>query len=829
MNSTTVLKSKGNRNTSSLLPYLIIAIVISVALGPMARSAPAAVAATIAPDTVLQASNVDIVPTVVRGGAVFALLTNASSATQVPVPIYGATASHGISAGILLYSVREELWGIDLATGNRWRAIPGASIASAAWKPGSHTFAAIVRTPDGMSLVTASADNAMIDVTEAADIRPEFLRWSHDGETLFYLMEKERSAARLVLRDSREVRRSAPVPAWAIPYLGAASDDTLRSLRVADDAATWIQQSLPLPVARSDGGVFTESSNGLEFRTNGNTTALHVVPSAIVSTSLPAGFGDYLSEFQGVVIHSNGYADFVSNLRSIYNGVDIGMEWQCVEFVNRYYLQIYHVNLRSYASINANDFFRYASTLRLDAYANGSSTPPDTGDIIVSEGGSSGHVGIVSRRTSSSVCLAQQNWVNSNYTEKCVNLTLSGSSYRMADLNATFPVKGWLRNRSSASSTPARIQSPASGSTLSGATQTFTWNAAQGASAYWLYVGTSPAGNDLYSQNVGTSLSATVTALPTNGATIYTRLWTLINGVWQPSDAQFKAATINKVVAATIQSPTPGSTLSGSTQTFSWNQTGASGYQLYVGTTSGGSDLFAQNVGTNTSATATSLPTNGSTIYTRLWSLINGSWQPSDAQFKAASSGGVVTVAKISSPAPASTLSGSTQTFLWGAVQDASSYLLYVGSSVGSYNFYSQNLGTLTSATVTNLPTNGSTIYTRLWTLRAGVWNYSDAQFKAAASSGGGTSLAQMISPANGSTLSGSTQTFTWTRGQGDEIYFYLGTSTGTSNLFGASMGTSASVTLSNLPKNGIALYVRLFTHINGSWQYLDYRYTAAR
>ena len=39
-----------------------------------------------------------------------------------------------------------------------------------------------------------------------------------------------------------------------------------------------------------------------------------------------------------------------------------------------------------------------------------------------------------------------------------------------------------------------------------------------GVSQYWLYVGTTQDGNQLYDQDRGTNLSATVSGLPTNGS-----------------------------------------------------------------------------------------------------------------------------------------------------------------------------------------------------------------------------------------------------------------------------------------------------------------------
>jgi hypothetical protein len=64
---------------------------------------------------------------------------------------------------------------------------------------------------------------------------------------------------------------------------------------------------------------------------------------------------------------------------------------------------------------------------------------------------------------------------------------------------------------------------------LTSASTTFTWSAATGASSYYLWVGTTPGGYDLANMGPFSGTSATVT-LPTNGTTIYVRLWPWING-----------------------------------------------------------------------------------------------------------------------------------------------------------------------------------------------------------------------------------------------------------------------------------------------------------
>lgn len=186
--------------------------------------------------------------------------------------------------------------------------------------------------------------------------------------------------------------------------------------------------------------------------------------------------------------------------------------------------------------------------------------------------------------------------------------------------------------------------------------------------------------------------------------------------------------------------------------------------------------------------------------------------------------------ASISSPTPGSTLPGASATFSWSPVSGALEYFIYVGTSSGANNIAGRSTGTSTATTVTNLPTSGGTVYVRLWTRFAAGWQFRDFTYQAANSGGGGSTSqkAAMTSPAPGSQL-GSSATFNWSAGSGAlEYFFYLGTTPGSNNLLGRSMGTSTSISLSGLPGGSQPLYVRLWTRLSTGWQFTDYTYTSA-
>ena len=130
---------------------------------------------------------------------------------------------------------------------------------------------------------------------------------------------------------------------------------------------------------------------------------------------------------------------------------------------------------------------------------------------------------------------------------------------------------------------------------------------------YWLYVGSTPGGADLWSQDQGTNLSTTVSGLPIDGRTLYVRLYSVIGGVWSFNDYTYTAAGTPPAVAELL-SPAPGSTLRATTATFEW--TGGIGVSHAVpasGDVAGRRRAVQRGPGaTSLRATVAGLPSNGS-------------------------------------------------------------------------------------------------------------------------------------------------------------------------------------------------------------------------
>jgi hypothetical protein len=78
------------------------------------------------------------------------------------------------------------------------------------------------------------------------------------------------------------------------------------------------------------------------------------------------------------------------------------------------------------------------------------------------------------------------------------------------------------------------------------------------------------------------------------------------------------------------------------------------------------------------------------------------------------------------SPTSGSVLPGASATFTWSTNAGIAQAWMWVGTTAGGSQLGSYGGAGVTSATPTNLPINGSTVYVRLWSLISGNWTYND-------------------------------------------------------------------------------------------------------
>ena len=383
------------------------------------------------------------------------------------------------------------------------------------------------------------------------------------------------------------------------------------------------------------------------------------------------------------------------------------------------------------------------------------------------------------------------------------------------------------------------INSPEPGSVLGGSTATFKW-AAHGTNVteWWLYAGTKKGSKDILTSGAIAShvLSKTVSNLPTNGEGIWVRLWWKTGNTWQSSDFNFPASSaLTTPLPPTIILPVAGSTLSGSRETFMWeaNDVNVDSWMLSVGRTPGSSDIFDSGTLSNSisSQDVTGLPEDGSFVWVRLTWRTPGSSKYMDVQYTTVS---VSTEPGLTLPVAGSSLSGATATFKWAAHgTNVTEWWLYVGTKKGSKDILTSGAiaSHVLSKTVSNLPTNGEGIWVRLWWKTGSTWHHKD--FSYVASSIADTVLAPTIlSPEQGSTLSGSTATFRWAAQgtTGKEWWLYVGTKKGSKDILtsGAIASHVLSKTVSNLPTNGEGIWVRLWWKTGSTWHHKDFSYVAS-
>jgi YVTN family beta-propeller protein len=427
----------------------------------------------------------------------------------------------------------------------------------------------------------------------------------------------------------------------------------------------------------------------------------------------------------------------------------------------------------------------------------------------------------------------------------------------------------------------SEITSPTPGSTLTASTVTFTWSAGSQVTERYLMVGTAAGAGDIYAAYQGGATSRTVSGLPTDGRTVYVRLQSWVSGGWQVSNYTYKAmggstggggeTPPTSPTPSSMTSPAPGSTLAGASVTFTWSAgNGVAERYLSIGSTANGGDLYSAYQGAATSRNVSALPTDGRTIFVQLSSYINGAWQTRSYTYTAASGTGggggdtggggtgggdppptSPTPSAITSPANGSTLPGASVTFAWNGGNGVTERYLSIGTTPGRGDLYTAYQGSATSRTVT-LPADGRAIYVQLSSWMNGAWQTKSYSYTAASAGGGGDTgggdtgggdtggggtggggtapSSSIYMPVNGSTLSSTTVQFNWTAGTGvKERYLTVGTTATGSDIYAGYQGAATSRTVSGLPANGQAVYVQLWSWINGAWQIERYSYTATR
>lgn len=128
--------------------------------------------------------------------------------------------------------------------------------------------------------------------------------------------------------------------------------------------------------------------------------------------------GQKLDSINGVVVYYNGGVNNVTGRNTTSDGYNLGLKYQCVEFVKRYYYEHFnHKMPDSYG--HAKDFFDHSvadgkknEKRSLIQYTNPSLAKPKNGDLVIFSGtvfNKYGHVAIISNVTENEIEIIQQN------------------------------------------------------------------------------------------------------------------------------------------------------------------------------------------------------------------------------------------------------------------------------------------------------------------------------------------------------------------------------------------------------------------------------------
>ena len=160
--------------------------------------------------------------------------------------------------------------------------------------------------------------------------------------------------------------------------------------------------------------------------------------------------GQPLDSLNGVKVYYNGGVDHVLERNVTKDNYNLGLKYQCVEFVKRYYYEhLKHKMPDAYG--HAKDFFdsevkdgELNSKRNLIQYTNPSKSKPQVGDLVIFSGSvlnRFGHVAIISKVSEDEVEIIQQNPGPFSSSRENFTLETNNGNYKI-DYKRLL---GWLR------------------------------------------------------------------------------------------------------------------------------------------------------------------------------------------------------------------------------------------------------------------------------------------------------------------------------------------------------------------------------------------------
>lgn len=168
------------------------------------------------------------------------------------------------------------------------------------------------------------------------------------------------------------------------------------------------------------------------------------------NVTYPYEIGTAIDSLNGVEVYFNGPIANVHERNVAPDGYNIGLQWQCVEFVKRYYYEHFDHQMPD-AFGNAKDFFNdklpdasYNEKRALVQYTNPSLKKPAVDDIIVFDGhigNRYGHIAIISNVFDDRIEIIQQNPGPDDPSRENLKLEFENGRWHVANRRCL----GWLR------------------------------------------------------------------------------------------------------------------------------------------------------------------------------------------------------------------------------------------------------------------------------------------------------------------------------------------------------------------------------------------------
>lgn len=189
---------------------------------------------------------------------------------------------------------------------------------------------------------------------------------------------------------------------------------------------------------------FTSCSKSIKYDSTNPTKDVSAV------NNINRKIGDEVDSYKGIPVYFNGM-DYNKSYGQNYSsdGYYYGYKWQCVEFIKRFYYDVYkHKMPDSYG--NAKDYFNEAvpqgglnKSRDMLQYKNGESESPKPDDLLVFTDKTFGHVAIITKVDGDKITVIQQNVYGK-----------SRDTYNLKKVNGKYYVgtsrkpAGWLRIKS---------------------------------------------------------------------------------------------------------------------------------------------------------------------------------------------------------------------------------------------------------------------------------------------------------------------------------------------------------------------------------------------